>query len=92
MGPLESKIGTMERQLSRWGAKLDELYARAEEKSVEARVEYRLAIDDLLVKHELAQARLAELQVAGGDKWDIMKEGVESAWSDLEIAFESLKA
>lgn len=91
MGPIEAKIGKMERQLSQWGAKLDTLVDKAEAAGADVKIEYRHLIDDLIVKHERAQSKLDEFRAAGADKWDILKEGVEAAWGELEAAFENLK-
>jgi thiamine monophosphate kinase len=48
-------------------------------------------IDDLKTKYQAAQTKLAELKAAGGEKWEVLKTGVESAWSELEAAFKKLK-
>lgn len=90
MGPLEARIGRMERQLLRWGARLDTLDTPPEEAGLAARIEYRFLLDDLIQKHEHAQAKLDEFRIAGADQWDALKDGVESAWGDLESAFDAL--
>lgn len=87
---VEANVGKMEVQLKQWGAKLDELVAKAEEAGTEAKVDYRKSIDDLKSKHRVAQARLDELRAAGGEKWGAFKIGVESAWTELEAAFKNL--
>lgn len=87
----EANVGKMEAQLSHWGAKLDELVAKAEEAGEEVKSDYRKRIDDLRAKHQAAHLKLAEFKAAGSGKWDHFKIGVESAWSELENAFKELK-
>jgi ribosome-associated translation inhibitor RaiA len=88
---VEENVGKMETQLKKWGAKLDELIAKADEASTEAKVDYHKRVDELKAKHQAATAKLDELKAAGSEKWDSFKTGIESAWSELETAFKKLK-
>jgi peptidoglycan hydrolase CwlO-like protein len=88
----EAHVGKMETQLKQLGAKLDELVAKAGEAGTEAKSDYRKRIDDLKSKHQTAQSKLDELKVAGSEKWETFKTGVESAWNELEDAFKKLKS
>jgi hypothetical protein len=87
----EANVGKMEAQLSHWGAKLDELVAKAEEAGGEVKVDYRKRIDELKAKHQAAHSKLEEFKAAGNGKWEHFKTGVESAWVELENAFKELK-
>jgi hypothetical protein len=80
----------MEKQLQHWGAKLDELVANAKEADKEADIDYHHRVDELKAKYHVAQAKLEELRDVGGDKWDTIKTGFESAWYELEVAFKKL--
>jgi len=55
------------------------------------KIERRKRIDDLKAKYQAAQSKLAELKAASGEKWGVLKTGVESAWNELEAAFKKLK-
>jgi hypothetical protein len=90
MKKTDARVGKMETQLKQWGAKLDELVAKAEEAGAEAKIDYRKRIDDLKSKHQEVQSKLAELRAAGGEKWEILKHGVESAWKELEVAIKKM--
>jgi hypothetical protein len=90
MREIKAPIGKMEKQLKQWGAKLDDMVAEAEDASAEARRDYRKRIDHLKSKHQAAKLKLDELRAAGGDKWETLKAGIESAWEELEGAFEKL--
>lgn len=76
-------MGKMETQLKGWGAKLDALAAQAGEAKADG-------VEELKAKVKAAQAKFDELREAGADKWEILKDGVESAWGDLEAAFEKM--
>ena len=89
-GP-EGHVGKMEAQLSRWGAKLDGLVAKAEKAGTEMKIDQRKRLDDLKAKYQIAQSKLGELKAAGNEKWATLKTGVENAWKDLEAAFKKLK-
>ena len=59
----KAHVGKVEAQLRQWGAKLDDLVAKAEEAGTEAKIEYRKRIDDLKAKHQVAQAKLEKLHL-----------------------------
>lgn len=84
------QIGKMEKQLKQWGARLDDLAAQVTTAGAKAKADERQVVADLRAKRELAQAKLDELKAAGGDKWETFKDGVESAYNDLEGAFKEL--
>lgn len=94
MGTFESNVdktmSKLEIQLGEWAAKLDELVAAAEQAGEQAKRDSRERIDELKVRLATAQARLDEAKLAGGDKWDTMKEGLERSWKELERTFQRL--
>jgi len=90
MSATRASTGQMESQLRQWGAKLDELVAKADAAGAEAKVDYRKRIEELKSKHQLAQSKLEELRAAGSEKLETLKVGVESAWKELEAAFREL--
>ena len=87
----QGHVGEMETQLKHWGARLDQIVAQAEKAGADVKVERRKCVDDLKAKYQAAQSKFSEFKAAGGEKWDIFKTGVETAWSDLEAAFKKLK-
>jgi hypothetical protein len=87
----KANLGRMETQLKHWGAKLDELAARAEEASAEVRNDYHKHIYELRKKHQTMQSKFEELRSARNDKWETFKSGIETAWNEFEIAFKGLK-
>jgi len=87
---IETNVGKMETQLKQWGAKLDELMAKAKESGAEVKVDYHQSIDELKAKHQAAQSKFDELRAAGSEKWETFKIGIEGAWNELEVAFKKL--
>lgn len=85
----EAYQGKMETQLQEWGAKIDELTAKAEHATADAKARYHEQIRTLQTKREAAGEKLNELKNAGGDAWKDMKTGMESAWNDLKQALDS---
>ena len=91
MEATEGHVGKMEAELRQWGAKLDELVAKAEKAGAEVKIDQRRRIDDLKAKVQAAQSKLDEVRTAGSERWETLKTGVESAWSELELAFKKLR-
>ena len=85
------EVGKIETRLRQLGTKLDKLLAKADESGAEVKVEYRNQIDHIKNRHAVVQGKLTEYRAAGGQKWDNFKNGVETAWQDLENAFKALK-
>ena len=92
MEQMETHVGKMETQLAVWGAKLDELLANAGEADTEAKADYHKRVHALKAKYQVAQAKLAEVKVEGGEKWATFKDGLEVAWKDLEVALNELSS
>ena len=94
MGTIESSVdktvSKLEGQLRLWGAKLNELVAKAEVAGQETKIDARKHLDEMKAKLKVAQSKLDEAKAAGGDKWDKFKLGIESSWKELESAFQKL--
>jgi uncharacterized protein (DUF342 family) len=85
------EVGKIETRLRQFGAKLDKLEANAGEAVNEAKIDYRKQIDNIKDKRAVVQSKLNAFKAANGQKWDNFKDGVETAWQDLETAFKALK-
>lgn len=84
---MDKNLAKLEAQLHIWSAKLDELAAKAAIKGEEAKIETRMVLDQLKSQIDELESKLDEAKAAGAEKWQILKRGVEKAWSDLEKAF-----
>lgn len=86
----DKTVSTMEGQLERWGAKLDELVAKGTAAGREAKTEARAHVEELKSKLRTARSKLDAAKAAGSDKWDAFKEGLESSWKELEATFKQI--
>ena len=84
-------VAKLETRLERWGARLDDLVAKAEEAGAEARSDYRNRIVELKAKYEVARSKVDEARAAGSDRWDAFRARVERAWTELEASFKRLR-
>jgi hypothetical protein len=90
METADADVGKMEAELRQWGTRLDNLLAMADLVGTAARIDRRERLDDLKNKYDAAEAKLAALKAAGSGKREIIKGGVENAWSELAMAFTRL--
>lgn len=94
MATIESRVdknlSKLEAQLKLWGAKLNEVAAKANVAGKQASIDSRKQVEGLKAKLAVAQAKLDEAKAAGGEKWDALKQGVEHLWEDLETTFKKL--
>lgn len=88
----DAYINSLKSHLDEWNAKIDRLEETAKVAKVEAETEYRDRIAKLRDKRDQLEAKLKDVQVAGEDAWEILKEGVEKAQVELKVAFDEVKA
>lgn len=92
MGLKDAYAEKMEPQLREWGAKLDELKAKADKAEASAKIEYHKQIDSLRSKQDATGAKLRELRAARDDAWEAIKQGVEGAWTEMKNAMDQAAA
>ncbi len=84
--------GEMEKKLQDWGAKLDEMKAKADQSGADTKAQLEGKIEALTVKRDAMQQQLADLKGSSDEAWHIMKTGLQAAWIDLSDAFEEASA
>ena len=87
----QEHVGKLEAQLKQWGARLDQIVAKADKIGAGVNAEKRKRVDELKAKYQAAQSKFVEYKAAGCEKWETFKTGLETAWSDLEAGFKKLK-
>jgi division protein CdvB (Snf7/Vps24/ESCRT-III family) len=87
---IERTVSKLEDRLELWAAKLNELAAKTEVKSQETKIEARARLEEAEARLAVARTKLDEAKIAGAERWDKFKAGVESAWKELETAFDKL--
>jgi len=80
--------GEMEKKLQNWGAKLDEMKAKADQSGADTKAQLEGKIEALTVKRDAMQQRLADLKGSSDEAWHSVKTGLQAAWNDLSDAFE----
>ena len=60
------------------------------ERSLEERAHLKDALAPWHAKKDEAIARLEALAKETGDRWDVLRMGVESAWAELRAAYEAV--
>jgi hypothetical protein len=90
METVEAHVGKLAAELKQWGERLDNLLTMAEVTGTRSKIDHRKRLDDLREKYLIAEAKFAELKAAGSARWDTYRDGVQTAWSELENAFTKL--
>lgn len=87
---IDENLAKLEDQLHLWRDKLDAAVANAKVTGREAKISSRKQLVELKAKLDAARSKLDEAKAAGSETWDVVKEGVEQAWQDLEKTFKKL--
>jgi len=88
MSKKEAYQDKIDAQLREWSSKIDELNAKADKATAEAKIEYYEQIEELRSKQTAAQTKLHELRNSGEQAWEELKPGLEHAWDDLKTSVE----
>lgn len=88
MGMKEAYQQMMEARLKEWGARINELKAKADAAEAHAKVEYYKQIETLRNQQAVAQEKLQALKNAGEGAWEDLKGGLETAWDNLKSSIE----
>lgn len=77
----------MQAYLDEWKAELEKLKARASRADAETRMKMKDDIAELEKRLEAGRAKLSELEKAGGEAWESVREGMDAAWKSLKTGF-----
>jgi len=83
-----------EAEIDKWNAELEDLDAKilVGELDAKAKLEHKEHINALRKKRDEAKARLAEIRAARDDKWEDLKDGLDSVWTSITDGFEKVKS
>lgn len=81
-----------EAQLDEWDAEIDKIEARARQAGADAQIEYQRQLDELRRKRGRARQKLDELESAGQEAWEEIRQGLEAARTELSDALKSARA
>jgi nucleotide-binding universal stress UspA family protein len=79
----------IEAQLKEWGAKIEELKAKAETSKVELKIKYQKQMEDLRAKQDAVQHRLRELKESGEGAWEGLRTGLEKSLGEFRGSLDS---
>jgi nucleotide-binding universal stress UspA family protein len=79
----------IEAQLKEWGAKIEDLKAKAQKSKAELKTKYEIQIEDLRAKQEAVQKKLREFRESGEEAWEGLKIGVEKSLEELKGSLDS---
>ncbi|BAZ39189.1 hypothetical protein NIES4101_51410 [Calothrix sp. NIES-4101] len=77
----------MEIQLAKLQTQIDELKVKSSLAQADAKDAYQEQLASLNTKCQTTRLKLQELKSKGGNAWEEMKDGLETAWSDLQDSF-----
>ena len=86
METTHAHAGKMEAQWRQWGARLDQLVAKADAAGADAKADYRTHLEELKNKCHVARAKLVALKTAGGDNWETFKSSGNDNWETFKAA------
>ena len=78
----------IEAKLESLDAQIVKLQAKAEQANAELKAKYQEQLRLLIERRETARLRLGELKRSSETAWETMKTGVDSAFSELQKAFD----
>ena len=88
MDKKEEYKAKLEAQLKEWKTKIDTLETKGAKFTAETKTELMREIKELRERKGIVKEKWNELQKAGSDSWDTMKEGVEKATTELKGALD----
>jgi hypothetical protein len=92
MGLKEAYQEKIEAQLKEWSARLQELKAKADKATADAKIEMEKHIEELRAKKEAAQHKLNDIKTAGADSWEALKSGSEKTLEEMKKTWDRVKA
>lgn len=85
-------VEQMKKQLDdlnyRWNIERNKLEAKAQHESAEAKKMFEKKRGELRKYRQEMKEKIKDLEVAGENAWDNVKDGAEDAWKVLAAAFE----
>jgi uncharacterized coiled-coil DUF342 family protein len=88
MGKKDEYFATMESEIKKWDAEVDNLNAKGKQMSADARAGYDTQVKALRADRDLAYSKLQELRTANESAWQHMQSGVDAAWTSMKNALD----
>ena len=88
MGKKDEYCATMESEIKKWDAEVDNLNAKGKQMSADTRVRYDTQVKAMRADRDLAYSKLQEMRTANESAWQHMQSGVDAAWTSMKNALE----
>lgn len=92
MSTKEAYKQKMNAELGLAQAKLVEFKAEVKNSAADVRVKYSEHLDKLQKMVDTTKIKLSELDSAGEDAWEHLKEGIENGWNSLGTSLQDMAA
>ncbi|MDY0094157.1 MAG: hypothetical protein RBT80_15795 [Candidatus Vecturithrix sp.] len=92
MSTKEQYVEKRQAEIDKWNAELEDLEAKIKTAGADAKakLEHEEHISALRQKRDEAKAKLAEIQAAGDDTWEDLKDGVEGIWANIKDGYDKV--
>lgn len=85
-------VNKLKAQLDDWNALIDRWEEQARNRSEDARRESEKRLNELRRKRDELRARLPEIQSAGEQAFEDLRDGANRAWKELSSAFDRARS
>ena len=94
MSTKDQYVEKRQAEIDKWNAEIENLETKitAAGADAKAKLAHEEHMNALRQQRDQARAKLAEIQAAGDDKWEDLKDGLESVWTSIKDGFEKVKA
>jgi len=83
----DAYVKRLKEQLDRWNQELSKLEAKAKQPLVGMKDAYDKQLKELRERRGAMQQHVAEIQKAGDQAWDNLREGADKSWKAMEESF-----
>ncbi len=88
----DAYLEKLKAQLDEWNADLDKLDAKVRGATADAKIKYEKRMASIRERRDEATRKMAEIESAGENAWEQLKEGADDAWSRLKKAVKEAKS
>ena len=86
MGKKDEYCATMESEIKKWDAEVDNLNAKGKQMGADVRAGYDTQVKAMRADRDLAYTKLQEMRTANESAWHHMQAGMDAAWTSMKNA------
>jgi phosphoenolpyruvate synthase/pyruvate phosphate dikinase len=88
----DTYVEKLKARLDEWNADLDKLHAKAREATADQKLQFEKQMESVRARKDEVKQKLSEIQSAGENAWEQVKEGTDDAWNRLKEAVSKAKS